>query len=90
MSGSLQDGLVFLISTLFDLYLFILVVRLILVWVGVNYYDPITQFLVKMTNFIVKPLRHIIPNIGKLETATLVIIILMEAIKFIGIKRIGR
>ena len=83
MSGSVHDGLTFLISTLFDLYLFVLVVRLILVWSGANYFDPITQFVVKVTDFIIKPLRKIIPNYRRLETSTLIVIIVMEIIKFL-------
>lgn len=82
MGNSLHEGFVFLISSIFDLYLFILVVRLVLVWAGANWFDPITQFIVKVTNFIITPLRRMIPNVGKLELATLLVILAMEAIKF--------
>ena len=80
--GSLQTALIFLISTLFDLYLFVLIIRLVLAWVRSHYYDPLTQFVVKLTQFLVNPLRRIIPNIGRLETACLVIIIAFVMIKF--------
>jgi len=83
MYSSFQEGLIFLISTLFDLFLFVLVVRLILAWSHVNYFDPITQFVTRITNFIIKPLRRVIPNIGRLETSTLVVIVCMEIAKFL-------
>lgn len=83
MSDSIRAALLFLINTLFDLYLFILMIRLILVFVGANYFDPITQFIVKCTDFIVKPLRRWIPNFRNLELATLILIFVLEIIKFL-------
>ena len=78
----LYQGLLFLINTFFDIFLFVLVVRFILAWSGANYFDPITQFVVNLTNFIVKPLRRFIPNIRQCETASLVLILVFEIIKF--------
>lgn len=83
MSGPFQDAGLFLISTLFDLYLMILVVRLILCWIRADYFNPITQFVVKLTNPIVIPLRKILPTRGNIEWATVVIILLVELIKFL-------
>ena len=82
MSEPIHAGLFFLLNTLFDLYLFILTLRLMLAFVGANYFDPVTQFIIKLTDFLVKPLRSLIPNIKRLETATLVIILLFESLKF--------
>ncbi len=84
MSAPMQ-GLLFLINTLFDLFLFILVIRLILAWSGAHYFDPITQFVVRITDFVVKPLRRILPNIKQVETSTLVLIFVLELIKFSSI-----
>jgi YggT family protein len=83
MSDTLLAAALFLINTLFDIYLFILVIRLILVWVGASYFDPITQFVVKMTDFIVKPLRKILPNVQRLELSTLLLILVVESLKFL-------
>lgn len=81
MSGFYQ-GLLFLINTIFDLFLFILVIRVILAWSGAHYFDPVTQFVVRVTDFLVKPLRRVIPNIKRIEMATLVLILAIELIKF--------
>lgn len=83
MSDTVRAALIFVVNTVFDFYLFILVVRLILAWVSAEYHNPITQFVVKCTNFIVKPLRHYLPNFRDLETATLVLIIILELLKFL-------
>src|SRR3990167_5696895 len=88
MSG-IHEGLLFLVTTLFDLYLFVLVVRVLLVLAGANYYDPITQFVVKCTDFAVKPLRRLIPNVRGIEVATIVLIFALELIKYILIASIN-
>lgn len=82
MAETLDSALLFLINTVFSLYLFVLIVRFLLVFVGANYFDPITQFIIKLTNFIVKPLRKVVPNIKRVETSTLLLIIVLEVIKF--------
>lgn len=82
MSDTMRRALMFLIDTLFNLYLFILVVRLVLAWVRSDYFNPVTQFVVKMTDIFVRPLRRIFPNIKNLETATLVLILVIEMVKF--------
>lgn len=82
MPSNFFNALVFLIYTLFDFYLFVLVIRLVLVWVKAFYYDPFTQFIVKLTDPIIKPLRRLIPNIGPIETVTVIFILLVEMLKF--------
>ncbi|HEU5280886.1 MAG TPA: YggT family protein [Gammaproteobacteria bacterium] len=83
--SALTQGLLFLINTLFDLFLFVLVIRVILAWSGANYFDPITQFIVRMSDFIVKPLRRILPNVKQIEIATLTLIFALELVKFSSI-----
>lgn len=82
MAASINTALLFLVNTFFSLYLFVLIVRLILVYVGANYFDPLTQFIVKLTNFIVKPLRRLLPNYRGIELSTLLLIVFLELIKF--------
>lgn len=91
MSDPLNNAGIFLVTTLFDLYLFILAIRLILVWVRADYFNPLSQITVKLTNPLITPLRRIIPNIANLELATLLSIIVFEMLKFllIGIMTSG-
>ena len=80
--NTFNSALEFLINTIFDLYLFVLVVRMILVWVGANYFDPITQFIVKITDVIVRPTRRLLPTVRGIEIASIVIALLLNIIKF--------
>lgn len=82
MSGTSLTALLFLISTIFDLYIFVLIIRLILAWVGTDYTYPLTSLVVKLTGPIIRPLRKILPDIAGIELATIVVILLLEFIKF--------
>lgn len=82
MSGTSLNALHFLISCVFDFYIMVLFVRLVLAWVHADYNHPITQFIIKMTSFAVKPLKKFLPDFHNLETATLVLILIVEMIKF--------
>src|SRR5579872_2116428 len=81
MSNHFTDAGLFLIKTLFDLYLLILMLRLILAYAKANYFNPVTHFIVKFTQPLVKPLRRIIPNYRHIECSTIVLIIFFEIIK---------
>lgn len=81
MPASLQTALLFLVTVLFDLYLTILGVRLILAYSQANYFNPIIRFVIVMSQPIVSPLRRIIPNFAKIEFSTLLLIIIFESIK---------
>lgn len=80
MSNSFTNAGLFLINTLFDLYLFVLVARLILAWSRADSFNPITRFILNVTPFI-KPLRRVIPTYAGIEFATLAAIILLEVLK---------
>ncbi len=82
MPVPVQSALIFLVSSLFDMYLFILIIRLILAWVGANYFDPVTQFIIKFTDPIIKPLRRRIPNVQRIEVSTLLVIVFLELCKY--------
>jgi YggT family protein len=82
MYSTLQGAGLFLVNTLFDLYLFVLIIRLVLVYTGANYFDTITQFIVKLTDVVVKPLRRLLPNVARIELASIVLVLLLELIKF--------
>lgn len=88
MSG-MNDALLFLITTLFDIYLFILVVRVLLAYAGANYYDPVTQFVVKCTDILVKPVRKVIPNVRGIELSTILLIIGLELAKYLLISSLS-
>ncbi|MGJ8682122.1 YggT family protein [Paraglaciecola sp.] len=73
----------FLISTLFDLYLMVVLLRLWLQFSRADFYNPFSQFVVKATHPLIAPMRRILPSIGRLDTATLVLALLVAALKLV-------
>jgi YggT family protein len=68
-----MQAVLFLIDTAFSLYLMVVILRLWLQLVRADFYNPFSQFVVKATNPLVLPLRRIIPSLGRLDTATLLL-----------------
>ncbi len=75
------DPFIFLIDTIFSIYITIMYLRFILQQVGADFYNPISQFIVKATQPLVKPARKIIPSIGKIDTASIALTLLLVIIK---------
>jgi len=83
-------ALIYLISTITDLYIAAILLRLLLQWVGADFYNPLSQFLIKITNPVLVPARRIIPSIGKLDTASVVVMLLLEMLQLIVISLLGQ
>ena len=73
-----SGALIYLISTITDLYVTAILLRLLLQWVRADFYNPLSQFLVKATNPVLVPARRLIPSIGKLDTASVVVMLILE------------
>ncbi|MEJ2455517.1 MAG: YggT family protein [Candidatus Thiodiazotropha sp.] len=84
MSGSyLTNPIIFLIQTLFGLYILAVLLRFLLQLVRADFYNPISQFLVKATNPPLKVLRRIIPGLGGIDLASLVLAWLLKSIEIL-------
>jgi YggT family protein len=77
-SNYMTDPVVFLIDTLFSLYILAVVLRFLLQWIRADFYNPVSQFLVKITHPPLRLLRRVIPSIGRLDTSTLVFALLLQ------------
>lgn len=67
----LLNPAVFLVETLFSLYIFALLLRFLFQWVDADFYNPISQFLIKITHPPLRFLRRFVPSIGRVDTASL-------------------
>src|SRR5690554_7445334 len=72
------DVAVLLISSLGTLYLTIIMLRFLFQVVRADFYNPLSQFIVRATNPLLLPLRKIIPGIGGLDLAALVLALLFH------------
>ena len=64
-------------------YLTIVLLRFLLQLARADFYNPISQFVVKATNPLVIPLRKVIPGLGGIDLATLVLALILQMIVFI-------
>ena len=76
-----NNVLTFLIHTLFTLYIGALLLRIILSATRADFYNPISQFLVTITNPVLVPLKKILPNIGRVDTASWVLVFGLKALE---------
>lgn len=76
-----MNPFIFLIDILFQLYATALLIRLLLQWVRADFYNPVSQFIVKITNPPVLPLRKIIPGFAGIDVSTLLVAFIVLAVK---------
>jgi YggT family protein len=75
----------FLADTLTTLYTGAVLLRLLLQLVQADYYNPLCQFVVKITHPVLRPLRRAIPSAGRFDTASLVLILLLQVLALLAI-----
>jgi len=80
---SQENPFIFLIDTIFSIYIAVMLLRFILQQVGADFYNPISQFVVKATQPLVVIARRFIPSVKKIDTATLVLVLALILIKLV-------
>ncbi|WP_434525599.1 YggT family protein [Photorhabdus asymbiotica] len=75
--------LTFILFTVLDLYIAVLLLRVWMQWARCDFYNPFAQFIVKITQPIVRPLRRVIPAIGSLDTASIVVAYILVLFKLV-------
>lgn len=65
--------LTFIVPIIIQLYIIILLLRVLMQWGRADFYNPFSQFVVKVTQPIVGPLRRIISAGGAIDIATLLV-----------------
>lgn len=79
-NGYLAAPVIFLIDTLFGLYILVIMLRFLLQTARADFYNPISQFIVKVTNPALRPLRRLIPGWGGIDNASLVLLFSIQCI----------
>ena len=68
------------LDTLSSLYLMIILLRFIFQVSRADFYNPISQFVVKATNPLLIPIRRIVPSIGGIDTSSIVLAIIFQTL----------
>jgi YggT family protein len=76
-----MSALVYLVDMLLSVALFVALLRLFLQWSRADFRNPVSQAVVRLTNPLVMPLRRILPPIAKIDTASVVTVIIVALAK---------
>lgn len=78
MTSGAIDALIFIVQTLAQLYLIVLILRLIMPWLGASFHNPVAQAILKLTSPLIVPIRRLLPPIGRLDSATLLVTFVVQ------------
>lgn len=78
----LSNAGVFLVSTIFGMYILAVMLRLILQMVRADFYNPVSRFIVKITNPPLKPLRRFIPGFAGFDVASIIVMMTLQMLEF--------
>lgn len=79
MSAFIQIGS-YLVETIFSLYLLAVIIRFLLQQTRADFYNPISQFFVKVTDPTLRPLRRVIPGFAGIDWASIVLALLVQLV----------
>ncbi len=88
-SSYLTSPLALIINTLFDLYIMLVLLRFMLQWLRADFYNPVSQFIVRATTPVLKPLRRIIPGFGGQDIAAIVLALIIILVKYLILKSLS-
>lgn len=75
------DAGIFLVRTLFELYILLVLLRLLFQLVRADFYNPIAQAVVKATNPLLRPLRRVIKGVGGIDMASVLLMLVLKILE---------
>lgn len=84
MGGNyLADSAAFVIQTLFGLYILAVMLRFLFQLLRAPFHNPISQFIVTVTNPPLKPLRRVIPGMMGIDMASVLLMLVLQMIEIV-------
>ena len=81
--GYFTQAGIFLIEIIFGLYFLAVLLRFLLARVRADFYNPLSQFIVKITNPAIKPLRRFIPGYWGIDWPSIVLLLAVQVAEII-------
>jgi YggT family protein len=76
-------ALIFLVETLLSLAMLAVLLRLLLQWSRADFRNPLARAIVQLTNPVIVPMRRLLPAIGRIDTASCVVVLVLAAIEVV-------
>tara|TARA_B110000196_G_scaffold225094_1_gene193985 strand:- start:559 stop:1140 length:582 start_codon:yes stop_codon:yes gene_type:complete len=84
MGGNyITQAVLYLIEVVFDLYILAVLLRYLLARVRADFYNPLSQFLVKVTNLPIKSLRRLTPSLFGIDWSSIILLFFLQGLKII-------
>ncbi len=83
MTENFTNAGVYLIQTFFGIYFILIMLRFLMQVCRVDYYNPLCQGIVKITDPAIKPLRRVLPTVRGVDFATLTVAFVVQLIAVI-------
>lgn len=81
MLNSFSNAGIFLIQSIFDLYIFILLLRVVLQWVNTDSHNPLFILVARLTNLPLRPICRMIPSLHGIDFAAIILLLGLEMLK---------
>ena len=75
------NAVTFVLETVFGLYILIVMLRFLLQLVRADFYNPLSQFIVKATQPPLRPLRRVIPGLAGVDLSTVVLMLALQMLE---------
>ena len=76
-----MDAIRYIVDTLLWLLTLAFVLRLVFQLVRADFRDPMADAVVRVTNWLILPLRKLLPPVGKVDTATVVAVLVIASVR---------
>lgn len=86
----MTQALYFIVKTIAQLYLLLLLLRFWLPWLRADFRNPIAQGILRFTSPLIVPLRRFLPSIGRLDTATVLVAFVVQYVTVLALLAIVR
>ena len=78
--GYFANAGVFLIDVIFGIAIIAVMLRFFLQIARADFYNPLSQAIVTVTNPVLRPMRRFIPPIGKLDTSSILLMLVLQLV----------
>ncbi len=81
VGGYFSDAGLFLVGTVLGIYTLVLLLRFLLQLTRADFYNPLSQFIVKATNPPLVRLRRIVPGLWRIDLAAVILLLILEGLR---------
>jgi len=67
----------------------VFLLRLLLQWARADFRNPLSQAIVRLSNWLIMPLRRMLPPVGRVDTASVVAVVLVALAKVAALQLVA-